>query len=124
MSCNSYNFNVIAGNSFLIYLNIQNSDGTYINLSGYFANGYVKSSYSTNIYLLNLNPQPISPFESGIIMIGGDATGTMNLPIGNFVYNVDIYNSSNYVAGVLKGDFNIYPNAAINDLYYYNTGNI
>jgi len=109
---NSYDFNINKGCSFLVYLNIQNSDGSYINLSGYSVRGYVKNQYSDSGFILNLNPTPIYPLESGILMISGAASDTNYLPAGEFNYDVEIYNSGDCSSLVLNGDFNIYPSTS------------
>lgn len=109
---NTYDFNVVKGTSFLIYLNVQNSDSSYINLSGYSARGYVKNQYSDTGYLLNLNPVPIEPLVSGTIMISGSDILITGSPIGMFKYDIEIYNSGNYSLLVLDGDFNINPSTS------------
>lgn len=109
MSCQCFDFNVTAGCSFLTYLNIQNSDGTYINTSGYSARSHVKSQFGDTGYLYNLNPQVIEPKISGLIMLSGGAASTQLLPAGNFYYDVELFNSGDYCLKVLEGNFNVFP---------------
>ena len=109
---NSYNFNITQGNSFIVYLNAMNSDGTSINLSGYSGRGYVKNQYSDNTYIYNLNPSPFGPLESGIIAISGAPIDTSLLPVGEFIYNVEIYNPFNSIT-ILEGNFDINPSTSI-----------
>ncbi len=106
---NIYNFNIIAGSTFISYLNAQNSDGSYINLSGYSAIGYIKNQYGDTGIIYNLNPQCIQPLNSGTILISGLWSGNGVLPIGSFLYNVDIYLSGIYDQSVSNGDFNVLP---------------
>jgi len=95
-----------------VLLNTLNSDSTPINLSGYTSYGFVKSMYSNNSYIYNLNPTPVLPFESGIIAISGNPVDTSFLPVGSFLYDVEVTNGYNSLK-VLQGDFNIYPSTAI-----------
>ena len=113
MSSNSYNFCITAGESFLVYLNAQNSNGTPINLSGFSARGIVLNNYSDTGYIYNLNPSPILPFESGIIEVQGTAQSTQSLIPNSYIYDIEIYNNS-YALKILNGDFNVYPSTSFN----------
>jgi hypothetical protein len=108
MSNTSYDFNLVAGTSFLTYVNCQDSNGSYINFSGFAAQGYVKNQWGDTGYILKLNVNTVSPFESGILSISGSSSDTMSLPAGSFIYDIEIYNNSS-VTRVLDGDFNIFP---------------
>src|SRR5260221_9507835 len=108
---NSYDFNITKGCSFSVTLNAQNSDGSYINLSGYSARGYVKNFYNSTGVILNLNPTPVAPFESGQILVAGTAQSTASLFEGSFLYDIEIY-SSTYGLKILNGNFNIFPSTS------------
>ncbi len=108
---NTYDFNITQGCSFLAYLNCQNSDGSYINLSGFSARGLVKNQYADTGYLYNLNPQPIEPMVSGIIMVSGSSSSTSGFLAGEFSYDIEIYNG-NCALKVLYGDFSVNPSTS------------
>ena len=110
MSCSSYNFNITVGTSFINYLNINNSDGSFVNLSGFSCRGGVRNNYSDTGYLYNLNPT-VSAW-SGVVMVSGGASTTSNLPCGSFYYDIEIFNSGDYALKVLNGDFNIFPSTS------------
>ena len=110
MSCSRYNINLTVGESHIIYLNVNNSDGSYINLSGFSCRGKVRANYSDTGYLYDLNPQVA--IWSGIIMISGGASSTTGLIPGQFNYDVEIYNSGDYALKVLNGDFSVYPSTS------------
>lgn len=112
----SYNFNITQGCSFLVYLNATNSDGTKINLSGYAARGIVRDQYSDIKYILNLNPTPIEPFDSGVLLISGAAQDTLNLPVGEFLYDIEI-TSSNYGLKVAEGSFVVNPSTYVTGVF-------
>ncbi len=105
---NDYDFNIKQGENFTVFINVQNSDLSYINLSGYSSVGYVKNFFSDDGYLLNLRPTPIEPLASGILAISGNHLETANLPIGSFEYSIRIYNGTTSLQ-VLNGDFNVSP---------------
>ena len=111
MSCASYNYNITAGCSFLTYLNVQNSDGSYVNTSGFSARALVISQFSDTGIIYNLNPQLIQPQVSGLIMFSGSAISTQNLPVGSFFYDCELYNGD-FSIKVLNGDFNISPSTS------------
>ena len=113
MSCNSYNFHITKGCSFLVYLNVTNSDGSYVNLSGYTSRGLVKNMPGDTGYIFDLNPLPTEPLVSGTIMISGSATGTRYIPDGSFIYDIEIISSdNNYALKVLNGDFKVSPSTS------------
>ena len=109
---NTYDFNITQGCGFLVYLTAQNSDGSYINLSGYTGIGYVKNFYGDSNTIFNLNPTLTNPLESGVIAISGDYFKTANLPVGSFEYDIRIMNGISSIK-VLNGDFNVLPSTSV-----------
>lgn len=107
MDCQCYNFSITRGCSFLVYLNIQNSDSSYVNLSGYSARGKVKAQPGDTGYIYDLNPQIIEPKISGLLMFSGSAYSTSGLACGQFLYDAEIY-IGDYALKVLNGDFIVY----------------
>lgn len=112
MSCNRYNFNISKGCSFSTYLSLQNNDGTCINLSGYLCSGISKNLYSDTGIIYNLNPQVVNAI-SGQILVSGLQSDTENLKIGNFTYDIFIYNNAGSALRVLNGDFIVWPSTSI-----------
>jgi hypothetical protein len=110
---NYYEFDIVRGCSFIVYLNVTNSTGGYINLSGYTASGFVISQYTDSGFIYNLAPQCVPPLNSGTIMVSGGAFETSQLPLGGFLYDICIFNSgSDYGLQVVNGDFNIWPSTS------------
>ena len=103
-----YNFDAIAGTNFSTSLNLTNSDGTYINLSGYAAIGRIKNQYSDTGNLFNVNIFIDPSYISGLMVFSGYLP--ISFPIGKFVYDINISGSNSYVENVLNGYFNVYPN--------------
>lgn len=112
----SYNFDITQGCSFLVYLNASNPDGTAINLSGYSARGIVRDQYSDVKNLFNLNPTPIEPFSSGVLLISGSAQDTQNLPVGEFLYDIEI-TSSTYGLKIAQGNFVVNPSTYVTGVF-------
>lgn len=111
MAATTYNFEVIQGSSFSTKLNLKNSDGTFINLSGYSARGYVKYRYSDTGYFLNLNPYIDPSYISGLIVVSGSGVATALLPVSDFVYDLEIFTSGNYILKPIRGRFSVLPEA-------------
>lgn len=109
MASTTYNFEVIKGSSFSTKLNLKNSDGSYINLSGYSARGYVKYRYSDSGYFLDLQPYIDPSYISGLIVVSGSGNATALLPVSSFVYDIEIFTSGNYVLKPIRGIFSILP---------------
>ena len=100
----TYDFNIICGSSFSTSLTVNNSDGTKMNLSGYLASGFVKYRYSDTGRLLNLNPYIDVSYTSGIIVISGSGAATSSLPVGRYVYDVEI-SKGEYILKPIRGNF-------------------
>jgi hypothetical protein len=107
----NYNLEIIQGNSFILNVNAQNSDGSFINLSGYGARGHVRYQYSSTGILLDLQPSVHNSYISGLVSINIPSTGTVNLPIGVFPYDLEITGANNYCLKYLRGYANVLPEA-------------
>lgn len=106
---NTYNLTILQGDSFSLRVNASNSDGSYINLSGYGARGSIKYSYSNTGILLNLNPTIHNSFVSGIVDIYVSGSQTESLPVGIFPYDIEVTGSNGYVNKFIRGYANISP---------------
>lgn len=105
----TYDIDIIAGNTLLLQLTANGSDGLPINLSGYGARGYIRYSYGSTGVLFDLNPQIHPSYASGLVSISGNATDTANLIVGRVPYDLEIFNSGGYVTKFLRGYANISP---------------
>lgn len=106
----TYNINIDQGSSLSIRATAKDSNGVAINLSGYTASGYVRFRYSDTGILLNLAPVITTP-ASGIVDISLSGSQTNTLPTTQAVYDVEVYGASGYVLKLLKGYFEIGPQA-------------
>ncbi len=115
-----YNFDASQGSELSVRLNVKDTNGNAINLSGYGARGVVKYRYSSANALINLSPTIVSgnngdAWVSGLIDIYLSGTQTVDLPVGQFVYDIERYptgagvNANGAVVKLMKGDFNVYP---------------
>ena len=87
----TYNLDISQGETYSIRLNAKDSSGSRINLSGYTARGVIKYRYGSTGYLLDLDPDVVSgSLLSGFIDIDLTPAQTSSLPIGQFVYDVEI----------------------------------
>ena len=109
MGNDRYNISAIQGSTLLLNLNVKNSDGTYMNLSGYTVRSFVREQYSSTGVLLNLNPNIHSSMISGLVLISGTATGMANLKVGEYVYDVELSGASEYVIKPIVGYFQVGP---------------
>ncbi len=108
-----YNFSVHQGSDANVRVTVTESDGSATDLTGYSVRGVVKHRYSDTTTLLDLSPTIASPATSGYIDVALTATSTKALPVGQFVYDIEKYpdNNAEAVTKVLKGFFNVYPEA-------------
>ena len=105
----TYNIEAIKGSTLLLNINLTDSNNSYINLQGYTARGFVKDKYSSSNILLDLNPSVHSSYVSGLILLSGHATGMAAMPIGTWVYDIELSGANNYVMKPLRGYFSVLP---------------
>ena len=115
-----YNFDASHGSELNVSLKVKDTNGNAINLSGYGARGVVKYRYSSTDSLIDLSPTIVSgtsgdAWVSGLIDIYLSGTQTVNLPVGQFVYDIERYptgageDANGAVVKLMKGDFNVFP---------------
>jgi hypothetical protein len=108
-----YNFTVHQGAEVNVTLTLTESNGSATDLTGYAVRGVVKHRYGDSATLLDLVPSVSAPATSGIISISIPATPISQLPVGQFVYDIEKYptNNAEAVSKVVKGFFNVHPEA-------------
>ena len=114
-----YNFSATQGSQLSVRLNVKDASGNAIDLSGYGARGVVKYRYSSDNYLVDLDPTIVagttgSAYQSGLIDVYLSGATTSGMPIGDFVYDIEKYpsgasNTEGAVDKILAGRFLVYP---------------
>jgi hypothetical protein len=105
---NVYDISIEQGSSFNLTLTAKDSNGNLLNLNGYNARGSIKYGYGSTGYLINLNPVITNP-TSGLIAVSVSASGTSSLPVTKAVYDIEVYDSSNYTFKAVRGYVNVIP---------------
>lgn len=107
----SYNINCFQGDYLQLTLNIKDANGIPLNLSGYEIRGQVRSSYGATGIMLNLEPM-ITNYPSGIISITVPSYESSELPVNEYVYDIERYPSGVPTGNsikLLRGKFIICP---------------
>lgn len=107
----SYNISGLQGDYIQLTLNILDSTGAVINLSGYEVRGQVRSSYGSTGIMLDLQPTITSDI-SGVVAINISSTGSAAIPVNEYVYDIERYPSGNILGNsikLLRGKFSILP---------------
>lgn len=100
----AYNLCIAQGSQFSVRTYAQNSDGSYINLSGFNARGQVRYNFSSTGVLLNLNPVVHPSYISGIVDINISGSQTTGIPCTESPYDIEIFNSDeSCVVKILRG---------------------
>ena len=121
----TYNLSISQGETYYIRLNAKDSSGSRINLSGYTARGVIKYRYGSTGFLLDLDPDVVSG-TNGNLLTGGyidvalTPAQTSNLPVGQFVYDVEISGGSS-VFRVVQGKAVVNPE--VHSFQFSATGN-
>lgn len=101
------NIVVDQGSTFSTYLNLTDSSGNTINLTGVTASGQVRSWYTSSSYV-SFNISIPSP-NTGNINIALSSNTTANMSPGRYVYDIDTVDASGNVTRVVEGILTITP---------------
>lgn len=105
----TFNIDIIQGQTFTMSLTLRDINGVPINLGGYAISGYLKTRYSDTTKLADLNVT-VADAVNGIVNLYVSATGTMALPINIALYDIEMLNSGDgSVTKVLAGGAAVYP---------------
>jgi len=108
----SYNITGYQGDYIQLTLNLKDSNGSAINLSGYQVRGQVRSSYGSTGVLLDLNPTISGNGLSGIVSININSYISADLPVSDHIYDIERYPSGVLTGNSIKlmrGKFSILP---------------
>ena len=89
-------------------IDVTDSDGDTIDLSGYTAAGQIKKTYSSST-AVDFTVSIASPATAGILNIGLSNTQTNAMKAGRYVYDIEITNSGGVKTRVLEGQVEITP---------------
>ena len=107
-----YNITGYQGDYIQLTLNIKDSAGSAINLSGYEVRGQVRSNYGATGVLLDLNPTISGNGTSGVVSININSYISEDLPVSDHIYDIERY-PSGIPAGdsikLMRGKFSILP---------------
>ena len=106
-----YNISGYQGDYIQLTLNLKDSNGSALNLSGYGVRGQVRTSYGATGVLLDLNPT-ITNVLSGIMAINIDSYISADLPVSDHIYDIERYPSGILTGNsikLLRGKFTISP---------------
>jgi hypothetical protein len=106
-----YNITGYQGDFLQLTLNLKDSNGSAVNLSGYSVRGQVRASYGSTGVLLDLNPT-ITNLPSGTISISINSYISQSLPVSDHLYDIERYPSGILTGNSIKlmrGKFSILP---------------
>jgi hypothetical protein len=97
----SYNISTYQGDFLQATLAVKDTNNNPINLNGYAIRGQVRASYGSTGVLLDLNPT-ITNYVSGLINISIPSDVTDEIPVGQFVYDIERYPSGLVTGNSIK----------------------
>ena len=106
-----YNISGYQGYYIQLTLNLKDSNGSGLNLSGYGVRGQIRTSYGATGVLLDLNPT-ITSVLSGTMAININSYISADIPISDHVYDIERYPSGILTGNSIKlmrGKFSILP---------------
>jgi len=102
------NIVVDQGADYSASIDVTDSDGDNIDLSGYTAAGQIRKTYSSST-AVDFTVAVASPASAGILNISLSNTQTNAMKAGRYVYDVEITNSGGVKTRVLEGQVEITP---------------
>jgi heat shock protein HspQ len=105
----AYDISLTQGENYSLTARLKNTDGSYMNLSGYYVRGKARYSYGYTGVVVDLDPQ-IYSVTGGIIEVELTSSQTSSLPVGFLVYDIEKYTSGDAnVSKVLNGKIIVCP---------------
>ena len=89
----SYDFEITKGSSFGVSLTVKDFEGIPLNLSGYNVRSTLRHRFGETGKLTDFFVSILTP-ESGLIFMSLSPATTINLPITQGVYDVEVYNGN------------------------------
>jgi hypothetical protein len=103
------------GETFTTSLNLDDSNGTPYNLTGFSVKSKAKKSFYTANATLVFTAS-ISDANNGVISLSANAATTANIRAGQYVYDaIIIQNSTGVVTRVLEGQLIVSPAVTLNN---------
>ena len=102
------NIVVDQGADYSASIDVTDSDGDNIDLSGYTAAGQIRKKYSSST-AVDFTVAVASPASAGVLNISLSNTQTNAMKAGRYVYDVEITNSGGVKTRVLEGQVEITP---------------
>jgi hypothetical protein len=99
-----------AGATFNVELELDNADGSNLNLTGYTGASKMRKSYYSDFNIYPLTVSIVQPPTEGKIILSATASETSTFKPGRYVYDVEITSGSS-VTRVIEGIIEVTPNA-------------
>lgn len=101
------NLTIDQGTTFSALIDVTDSEGSILNLTGYTVAGQMRKTYSSSTY--TEFTASVTNAGTGTIQIGLTATQTNALKAGRYVYDVEITSSTGEITRVIEGQIEITP---------------
>jgi len=101
------NLTIDQGSNFLAYVDITDSEGNALNLTGYTVAGQIRKTYSSST-AVNFSAA-VNSAVNGTISLTLSDTVTNGMKAGRYVYDVEILSNSGSRTRVLEGQVEVTP---------------
>lgn len=102
------NIVVDQGADYSASIDVADSDGDNIDLSGYTAAGQIRKTYSSST-AVNFTVSVATPASAGVLNISLTSAQTNAMKAGRYVYDIEITNAGGVVTRVLEGQVEVTP---------------
>ena len=102
---NDYNIILVNGDDLFLSVTIQDRDEVIVDVTGYTFNLKVKEKYTDTTDVLNVVGVADNP-TSWVVEFSSE-TSTLDLTIGNYVYDIEMIDTEDKKTTVLRGYFTV-----------------
>lgn len=99
-----------SGATFSVDIELNNADGSNLDLTGYTGACKIRKSYYSNFNVYPLTVTVVNPPTDGKIILSATSSETSSFKPGRYVYDVEITSGSSVIR-VLEGIAEVMPNA-------------
>lgn len=107
MAAGQYDFTIEQGSTWSIKLAVQNPAGTAVNLTGWLPRCQIRKKHSSADIIAS--PTCTIAAASGFVYLLLTAAQTTVIPAGEYVYDVELYDSGTQVARLQEGTVTVTP---------------
>jgi hypothetical protein len=103
------NINASQGKTWTVTINVTNSAGSAVNLTGYSAKWQIRETPASSAVLSLANGSGITLTSGGVITMTASSTATAAIPAGSYAHEIELIEPSGAIPPFLAGNVIVLP---------------